>query len=433
MVLSNRMKAISYYRSIWRQESLAVETAVVADGKLLVSGWLSGRGEDATHLTPYFCGRPGPIAPIERGAARPDATHHLRHRGLFGAQAYDWRAMLPAPIGAEDGGVLLVVVAGRGKDQNLSIKLTAEPRAARAALLRGVALSDVPEMSWMTMLGAIQTDCVKNCQVRSEISFGKMVAEPTASLIVPLYGPSPYLAAQYMALASDPDLNNMEVIFVLDDPGHETAVRRELTGLFFVAGLPCRLLIHNQNGGFAVAINHGAARARGRYLLLLNSDILPRAPGWLGELLKTAAVRPDLGCLGARLLYANGQIQHAGVTRPKSGQPPIEIRYQGLPAEHPPAGRSGPVEAVTGACLLISRELFATLGGLDEGFIVGDYEDIDLCLKCQERGLVNYYDADVVLWHFERQSFIKHELAAGRRWQYNEARFRQRWPVGERG
>ena len=416
-----------YRRSFLRQVAVNVEVAIMANDQLLIAGWVAGRLPRHCWLTPQYSGRTGPKQPLILQAERPDVSRHLFRRGLFFVQTRDFACILPAPrdFKGEDE-LMLCFKLGRSV-LTLTVQLQGRPQAARAALLRGkVAPTNEPDRDWMRMVESIQALCLTDYRLSSSTAVGPLPNKPLVTIIVPLYGPSIFLAAQYAALANDAGCSSMEIIYVLDDPPRTKQVSRELVELFSLLGLPYRLLVNEQNIGYGPSINAGAAVANGTYLLLLNSDVLPCKTGWLEKLLPTMA-DPQIGCLGARLLFANGKIQHAGVDLMTSGTPPVTVRYQGQESEFPPALHSGPVDAVTGACLLIKKAVFEQVGGLDSGYVIGDFEDIDLCMRCQRLGLQNYYQADVTLWHFERQSFPLHALSTGRRWQYNMARFQGIW------
>lgn len=152
-----------------------------------------------------------------------------------------------------------------------------------------------------------------------------------------------------------------------------------------------------RNLGFARACNLGAARSQGRYLLFLNNDTIP-TPGWVEALLRAAAL-PGAGIVGAKLVYPDDTIQHAGIIF-RQGRPDHVHRFA--------PGTSTALalrdfDMVTGACLLIPRDLFFAVGGFDETF-VNSYEDVDLCLKVRALGRRVVYAPEAVVYHLEGQS-----------------------------
>jgi GT2 family glycosyltransferase len=169
-----------------------------------------------------------------------------------------------------------------------------------------------------------------------------------------------------------------------------------------------RIVCNQTNLGFAGANNQGARLAQGNYLILLNNDIEAH-PGWLAAMLAVAR-EPDVGAVGARLLFPNDTIQHAGVVMAhvrvgSAGFVALHDAY-GERADDPAVTVRRDVQCVTGACMATPRELYLELGGLDEAFWNG-YEDVDYCLKVGARGLRVVYEPAAVLTHFESQSGIQ--------------------------
>lgn len=154
------------------------------------------------------------------------------------------------------------------------------------------------------------------------------------------------------------------------------------------------------------AINNAAARrATGELLLFLNNDVEITHGGWLRALAAYAA-NPEVGVAGARLLYEDGSLQHAGVViglRGLAGHVFARWRaeYGPTPFGSPEATRNW--SAVTGACQLIRRALFEQLGGYDERFEVSG-GDIELCLRARANGLRVVCAGDVELLHYESVS-----------------------------
>jgi len=108
------------------------------------------------------------------------------------------------------------------------------------------------------------------------------------------------------------------------------------------------------------------------------------------------------------LLYSDDSVQHAGMVferYPHWGQMWINLHPgKGWPASWLLEGGPREVPALTGACLLMRRALYQSLGGLDEGYMRGDFEDSDLCLKLRAQGLKPYLVPQARLYHLERQS-----------------------------
>ncbi|MBY0514692.1 MAG: glycosyltransferase family 2 protein [Gemmataceae bacterium] len=148
---------------------------------------------------------------------------------------------------------------------------------------------------------------------------------------------------------------------------------------------------------FSRLCNLGASHATGEHLLFLNNDTEVLARRWLDHLLRLAA-DPAVGVVGATLLYPGRTIQHAGLFPRSDG---LWVHpHQGEPLAHrPELSRPRAVPAVTGACLMIRRQVFAELGGFDERLPVA-YNDVDLCLRVRRRGLLVVVSPGARLVHY---------------------------------
>lgn len=245
------------------------------------------------------------------------------------------------------------------------------------------------------------------------LSTGDPVPNPLVSVIVPLYRRIDFVKFQAANFSNDPDFIGesaiAEIVYVLDDPPLETDLRALCRLVHLTYGISLRVVILSRNAGYSGANNAGARAARGEFLLLLNSDVLPKRTGWLSNLVDTYRGLSDCGALGCRLLFEDGSLQHAGMAFERredliQGAWLNQHLLKGYPASFDRTKGAVNVPAVTGACLLVRTPLYHEVGGLDEGYLVGDYEDSDFCLKLRERGFKTWYTPDVELYHFERQS-----------------------------
>ena len=150
--------------------------------------------------------------------------------------------------------------------------------------------------------------------------------------------------------------------------------------------------------------NFGVENAIGQYIVLLNNDTEILTGEWLSEMLGTCQ-REDVGIVGAKLLYPNNTIQHAGVVLNFTGV----AGHVNLGVPHNNPGYMGRTmiqqnfTAVTGACLMISKDDYMRVGGLDEDLPVA-YNDIDLCLKLRNEGKLVVYNPYSLLYHYESKS-----------------------------
>ena len=201
-------------------------------------------------------------------------------------------------------------------------------------------------------------------------------------------------------------------------------------------GLRSTTIIQNaENQPFGEANNQAVAKATGEYILLMNNDVEPVGPGWLGRMVDTAEQR-EAAAVGARLVYPRRPdlensgdavfpdltIQHRGIEFVAAdGVPTGRNLGSGSPPDTDAASRTGDASAATAACLLVRRESFLSVGGFTEGYAYGT-EDVDLCMKLRAAGGTIVYDGGAVLWHHEYGT----QNAEGREWKsQNRRRNRQ--------
>jgi GT2 family glycosyltransferase len=253
--------------------------------------------------------------------------------------------------------------------------------------------------------------------VPSRVEFGRVPDNAMCSLVIPLYGRIDFVEYQMAFFSRDPEMRASEIIYVLDDPSKRRELEVLATSVFERFRIPFRLLLLPRNLGFAPANNIGLKSARGKYICFLNSDAFPITDGWLSSLTARLAANPDVGVLGARLLFEDGSVQHEGCYYRQIAEfgnwTFIEHLNKGRrPARTVDLRRC---DAITGACMLMERALAVELGGFDEAFIIGDFEDSDLCLRVKGRGLTCAVDPSVQLYHLERKS----QAAPNQNWRMN--------------
>jgi GT2 family glycosyltransferase len=242
-----------------------------------------------------------------------------------------------------------------------------------------------------------------------DLRFGHTSEDCDISIIVPLYKRWDLIEHQLAAFSQDSDFGTrIELIYVIDDPDLVDVLERNAPLLHELYRVPFRVIWGGLNRGYAGANNFGAANATGTTLILLNSDVFPGAPGWAAGLSDLLAANEDYGVIAPRLVYPDGTIQHAGMAF--EYEPAFSIWVN----RHPMAGlpvsadRSvGLVErtAVTGACMAMRSEDYWAVDGFDTGYLIGDFEDSDLCLKIKATGKRIGYTNALTLTHLERQSF----------------------------
>jgi O-antigen biosynthesis protein len=185
---------------------------------------------------------------------------------------------------------------------------------------------------------------------------------------------------------------------------------------------PFRLVLYDKpEFNLAEKINMSANEARGRYLLLLNDDIRVIEPNWLEQMLGMIQ-RSNIGAVSPKLLFPNGNIQHAGIVllggcpgHPFHGEPDASGYGNGISATRNTI-------AVTGACQITPASLFRKLGGYDTTFPL-DYNDVDYCLRARDLGYRSVYLSYARLFHYEG---VSKDLSKNRRLASLEI-FKRRW------
>jgi GT2 family glycosyltransferase len=238
------------------------------------------------------------------------------------------------------------------------------------------------------------------------LAMGHPPAAPLVSLVVPLYGRIDFIELQ-LALFSAHDIGaDVEILYVLDDPPRRRDAQALAASAYARFGIPFRLLILSQNFGFAPANNIGLRAATGEYVCFMNSDVFPITPDWPARLAARLDQNPDIGVVGPLLLFEDGSIQHRGMyfrRLPMFGNWhfPQHVQKGWRIAEG--GGLVRPL-AITGACMMLRRSLALDVGGLNEAYAIGDFEDSDLCMTLRSRGLSPAVDLDVRMHHLERKS-----------------------------
>lgn len=226
---------------------------------------------------------------------------------------------------------------------------------------------------------------------------------PLVSLIIGTRDKVELMRTVCAGVLENTDYTNFELI-VVDNGSTDRAT------LEFLAALPkrdarARVIRHDAPFNFSEINNLGVRAAKGSVIGLLNNDLEVIRGDWLGEMV-SHALRPEVGIVGARLLYADGTVQHAGV-----------VTGIGEVAGHLEKGLArdaeghlarpnliGDFSAVTAACIVMRRAVFDEVGGLDEKNLTVAFNDVDLCLKVRERGYWIVYTPHAELYHLESKS-----------------------------
>jgi GT2 family glycosyltransferase len=249
---------------------------------------------------------------------------------------------------------------------------------------------------------------------------------PLTSLIVPTRDRVDLLRGCVDGLLRDTNYPALEII-VVDNDSVEQATHDYLRSI----GHDPRVRIERWSGDFDYSAinNHAVSGAKGTIIGLVNNDLKVIDGEWLNEMVRNI-VRTDVGIVGAKLLYADDTLQHAGVV---TGIGTASHRYKGKPVTY--GGHGGhlfathELSAVTAACLLIRKSVWDEVDGLSADFPIA-YNDIDLCLKVREAGYRILFEPKALLYHLESQSRGLDDGGKKKaRLKADRARFEARWPA----
>ncbi|MCB1754916.1 MAG: glycosyltransferase family 2 protein [Gammaproteobacteria bacterium] len=225
---------------------------------------------------------------------------------------------------------------------------------------------------------------------------------PLVSLLIPTRNMLEVLQSCVESIINITAYKNYEII-ILDNQSDEEETLRWLD---FIQQHPkIRVLKYDKPFNYSAINNFGARHAKGEILALVNNDIDVLNPEWLGEMV-SQAIRPDIGCVGAKLFYPDRTIQHAGVVLGIGGVAGhifkgINEREGGYFSR---ALLTQNYSAVTAACLLIRKDIFEKTGGLDEENFRVAFNDVDFCLRVKELGYRNLWTPYAQLIHHESKS-----------------------------
>ena len=222
---------------------------------------------------------------------------------------------------------------------------------------------------------------------------------PLVSLIIPTHNQCEMLSTCVRGILESTAYKNIEILIV-DNRSDEPETLRYLEQ---ISAQP-RVKVIRDEGEFNFArINNDAVlRASGTILGFVNNDIQVMHPEWLGEMV-SHVIRPNIGAVGARLLYPNGTVQHAGVILGIGGVADHMMKHISAQSLGYFCRAILPqnLSAVTAACMLVKREAFERVGGFDQDNFAVAYNDIDFCLRLRNAGYLITYTPYAELLHHE--------------------------------
>lgn len=296
---------------------------------------------------------------------------------------------------------------------------------ARTVLPHGAAVSHIRRiMRTCKTSSKSQLHLEQDRNVERVLQAGHESANPCVTIIIPTKDRVELLERCVGSLQAKTLNRNIELIIV-DNGSIEEGARSFLASL--KRNPRCRVLSHPGPFNFAKMCNDAAAMARAGTLVFLNNDTEIIDEHWLDPLLFWAQ-QPDVGAVGAKLLYPNDRVQHAGVVLGTDGR---AAHFERMAAKGDPGyfGRlcvPHEISAVTAACLVVEKQKFDAVGGFDAVNLPVELNDIDLCLRLKERGWTCLCVPDSVLIHHEAASRGR-TLRPDKTYQREHDYFRKKW------
>jgi O-antigen biosynthesis protein len=389
-----------------------IEAAYTADGRhVLVTGWAEDicKAQLFFHDEPY--GQSTRLDPVL--IPRDDVAGHLTTVGRPATtNMHGFTAVLQRQTVGTN--VRLSVDDGNGWSK-ISSGFQFEASQVSLRELLGMALKAARQgggdvaRDFSRLARAMVTDVPPAPAVASVRTFGPpdgvATRPPRISIVIPFYGDGFYLLDHLIAQRRAPD--DVEWIVVCDDPRLAETLTQTIVHRQSMIRQPTSIVYLGVNGGFAHANNIGASHARGKYVLLMNSDVYCRDFSFIRSACDLMEQDAGIGCVGFTLRFEDGTIQHDGMSFTRapwfdnlwaSDHLGKGMAYNCAAASHVE------VDAVTAALMLLRRDDFADSRIFDPGYVIGDFEDADLCLRLREQGKAILLVRSGGIYHLERQS-----------------------------
>ena len=313
--------------------------------------------------------------------------------GLEGSQDYDLTLRCIERIDAADiGHIPHILYHWRIAEQSTATFAGAKPYAHDAAIR---AMQEHLDRSGIE--ASVEPYYANYLRVR----YPQPRGSPLVSLIIPTRDRVAFLRKCVESILSKTDYPNFEII-VIDNESREAATAEFLKSLR--ANERVKLRVFDGQFNFSRLNNIGVMHARGEYVVLLNNDLEVKYADWLSEMVSHAA-RPEVGAVGARLWYPDGTMQHGGVILGVGGIG--SHAHAGVRNEHGYFARAHLTQnfsAVTAACMLVRKDLYEQLGGLDETNLPVAFNDVDFCLRLSKAGYRIVWTPHAELYHHESAS-----------------------------
>jgi GT2 family glycosyltransferase/rhamnogalacturonyl hydrolase YesR len=240
--------------------------------------------------------------------------------------------------------------------------------------------------------------------------------EPLVYIIIPNWNGSSLLKECIRSIKEKTNYSNYRVL-VVDDYSNDDSV------YMVEHEFPDVELIRNEtNLGFPVSVNRGINQALSKgadFIFLLNNDTKIIQEDWLDKLLTTASSNPSIGLVGCKLLYPDRRINFGGARMELYG--PLDYGKGSL--DWGQYDFEGEVQLLSGAALLIKKEVVKKIGVLDEGYSPGYFEESDYCIRARKAGFSVIYNPKVIIVHYEGRSWRRIPLARFYAFHKNYIRF----------
>ncbi len=250
--------------------------------------------------------------------------------------------------------------------------------------------------------------------------------EPLVSILIPNKDEKETLCACIRSIREKSTYRNYEII-ILENNSETGEIRRYYRQL---EDDGVRVVQWKGKFNFAAVNNFGVSHAKGEYLIFLNNDTEVIAPDWIEGMLGNCQ-RPEVGVVGAKLYYADGTVQHAGVVMKLAGVcGHVLCGLEGFdPGRDARAVVQQNYSAVTAACMMTKKTVFDAVSGFSEVFQVA-YNDVDFCLKVREQGFLVVWNPRVELTHYESKSRgYETTPEKAERFEREKALLTERWPM----
>jgi glycosyltransferase involved in cell wall biosynthesis len=227
--------------------------------------------------------------------------------------------------------------------------------------------------------------------------------EPLVSLLIPTRDALEVLELCIKSILAKTTYRNYEII-ILDNESSKFATLDYFERIQ-AKHSNIRVVPYHSPFNFSAINNFGVELAKGEVIGLINNDVEVITPEWLTEM-TSHALRPEIGCVGAKLYYRDESIQHAGVIVGVGGVAGHSHKYyrRSSPGYFGRLQLVQNLSAVTAACLLVRKQVYNEVGGLEENGLRVAFNDVDFCLKVREAGYRNLWTPHAELFHYESKS-----------------------------